>query len=192
MELTRLQRALVVPLAVCAMVIGSLVGGVLIAFLAQLGQVLPREVTMYAAIAVCVWALAVDAIGGSPPSRHWLVPRNWGGWRWPLFHMTFGAILGIGWLTIVPFASFYALIAVLIALGSAKVAVGTMAIFGIARSVPLVLLSAGILQGASPVGFGRRSAERRNLIYMVANSRAMWSVRVLGELGAVAMLLLRV
>lgn len=73
------------------------------------------------------------------PSRHTLVPRRWGNLGDTWFSFVFGASLGIGFLTIVPFVGFYIAVAwcavTLSPLGTAAV----LATFGMMRGLPVVL-----------------------------------------------------
>lgn len=69
------------------------------------------------------------------------------------------------------------LAAILIMLGRAKLSVVTMMVFGLSRSMPLVLMTSGILADASPVGGGARAIVRRRILHGIADRRAMWVLR---------------
>jgi hypothetical protein len=184
-----LQRAFLVPIAACSMVAGGAFSGALIAVAGQLGAAVPDALRSGILVAVCASACICDLIGARVPTSHWQVPRWWARWPWPLFHVAFGFILGMGWLTIVPFASYYLLLAVLFLLGSIPTGVIVMSVFGLARSLPLLVMSPGIFGRSCATGVGARSSARRRALHAVADSRAMWVFRATTSIAVFVMLL---
>jgi hypothetical protein len=182
------QRALLVPVATFSMVAGGLFSGVLIGLLGELSHPAPEALQNGILIIVGVWACVWDLVGARVPTNHWQVPRSWARWPWPTYHAAFGFILGLGWLTVVPFASYYLLVAVLIVVGNPTTSALMMTLFGLARAVPLLLLSAGIFREACPAGFGARSVARRAALHQIADSRPMRVCRALVSTGIMIML----
>jgi len=72
------------------------------------------------------------------PQRHWQVPRDWA-WRGRLvFSFEFGFVLGLGFLTFIPFAGYYFLVAACFSTTDYRQAALIMGIYGLARAVPVV------------------------------------------------------
>lgn len=74
------------------------------------------------------------------PSRRWQVPRTWGFLGTPRFEFLFGFALGAGVLTLTPYIEIYLLFLVCAAFESLPYAILTMAAFGAARFLPLLLV----------------------------------------------------
>jgi hypothetical protein len=108
-----------------------------------------------------------------------------------MYHIAFGVILGMGWLTIVPFASYYLLVIALVMVGNVTLAVVAMVVFGITRSVPFVLLSRGILRQASSATGGQRSVARRRTLHRIADVPAMWALRACLSIAVLALVVWR-
>lgn len=183
------QGALLIPLAACAMIVGGAVNGVIIGVVGQVRYVLPGPFWDVAVVVICLWACALDLFGGQVPTSHWLVPRAWARWPWPMYPVVFGAVLGVGWLTMVPFASYYLLVAILVIFASTKAGVLTMAAFGLARSIPLVIMARRIHAGAGAVGGGMRALVRRQRLHAIASSGAMRIIRTAASVLAAVLVL---
>lgn len=72
------------------------------------------------------------------PTRHWLVPRRLGTYGSPAFEVIFGLFLGPGFFTIIPFIGYHLLILLCIVTGNAWTGALVMALFGAARSLPVL------------------------------------------------------
>ena len=175
------------PIATCSMVLGGLFCGGLIGALGELSRLAPEALRITILMTLGGWACLWDLIGARAPTNHWQVPRRWARWPWPSFHVAFGFILGMGWLTVVPFASYYLLVAVLVALASTTTSVLIMTLFGLARAVPLLLIVAGTFRDACPTGSGARSLARRRALHGIADSRLMWVFRAVTSIGIILM-----
>jgi hypothetical protein len=181
----RWQTALLVPLMALSMVIGGAINGLFVGQVAVLSRVLPSRPRNLLLVAVCVIAGLLDFLGARVPTGHWLVPRQWARWPWPAYPMIFGTILGIGWLTVVPFASYYLVVALLLIIGDNTLSVVTMTAFGIARTVPLLLLSAEMFSPIPDLDDGKRASARRRVLHTIAGSRVAWLLRTIVSMAAV-------
>ena len=78
------------------------------------------------------------------PTRHWRVPRAWGaaGDKW--FSVLFGFVLGMGFLTIVPFFGFYTLLVWSAFLANPTESAAALACFGAIRGLPVLLTARAI------------------------------------------------
>lgn len=120
-----------------------------------------RLVTMLVTVVALVFA-ATEAMGIKllVPTRDWIVPRKWGliyGRR--RFYYLFGAMMGAGLLTMVPFIGVYLVIASCLLLGSGGAAATVMALFGLGRTVPLLAVALSLRSSGSalrqlPSGLG--------------------------------------
>ncbi|HXT68476.1 MAG TPA: hypothetical protein VN700_01880 [Vicinamibacterales bacterium] len=89
---------------------------------------------------------------GLPISSHWQVPRHWAGLGSPRFEILFGAILGTGFITVVPYSCVYCLMAWLVASADPILGAIGMGAFGVARAIPMVVVSARLPQAESARG----------------------------------------
>lgn len=71
------------------------------------------------------------------PSGTWFVPRQWGALGDRVFAVTFGFVLGIGWLTMIPFIGFHLLLLQCGLNGDAIRGASLFAVFGLFRSLGL-------------------------------------------------------
>ncbi|HXT69961.1 MAG TPA: hypothetical protein VN700_09415 [Vicinamibacterales bacterium] len=170
-----------------SMVFGGAINGLLVGQVGVLCRALPSGVRQPVLVAVCVGAFLLDLVGARVPTGHWLVPRQWTRWSWPAYPMIFGTILGIGWLTVVPFASYYLMIALLLIIGDSTLAVVTMTAFGIARTVPVLLLSREIFAPTPGLDNAGRAVFRRKILHSIAGSRMMWVLRTAASIAAVVL-----
>lgn len=181
----RWQSVLLGPLMAVSMVGGAAINGLLVGQLGALCRALPNGLWHGVLMAVCVVSCLLDLLGARAPTGHWLVPRQWARWPWPAYSMLFGTILGIGWLTVVPFASYYLVVALLLIIGSSTLAVVTMTVFGIARTVPLLLLFGEILSPLPDLDSAKRAVVRRRILHGIADSRVMRLLRAGASIAAV-------
>jgi len=85
------------------------------------------------------------------PERNWQVPNAWI-MRWPILGTAmFGAILGTGLLTFIPYSSYYVLLAWTAGTGSLVLATALGATYGLVRGLPAVLGGLIILRGGHPL-----------------------------------------
>lgn len=145
-------------LTVLFYVLGSTLGGLL---LGLVGGVLGMMVSPggwrmpVLALVASAGALA-DLLGREPPSWRRQVDENWlSRYRGWVYGLGFGFQLGFGLVTIVTSASFYSLIVMTILAGSLPTALSAGLIFGLVRSV-VILLGRG---SVDPVSL--RAAMRR-------------------------------
>lgn len=114
--------------------------------------------------AVVAATAGVHAAGGllgiriSVPQRDWMIPSSWS-WDGQLrYAITFGALLGTGFSTKITFIGYHLLLAICFLLQDPVVAALLMAVFGLARTVPVLALPAvALVRGAC---FDQRSASR--------------------------------
>lgn len=186
-----MQRKLLVPIVICSMVAGGLFSGALVSALGALSRLAPETARDAVLIIFCGWACVVDVMAARVPTNHWQVPRTWAYWPWPRFHVAFAFILGMGWLTVVPFASYYLLVAALVALGNTTTSLVMMTLFALARTVPLLVMTAGVFREVDAIGAGARAMARRRMLHRVADSRLTWLLRSVTSSSVSVMLLMR-
>jgi hypothetical protein len=125
-------------------IVGSLIGGIAIGAVSGLiGSWLPDGPwRIVAAIAVLIAGAVLELTNRVPPSLHRQVDENWltryRGW---VYGFGFGAQLGAGVATIVTSASVYATIAVAGLSGSSGTGAIIGAVFGLVRSLPILMVS---------------------------------------------------
>jgi hypothetical protein len=143
----RIRHVLRLAAFAASLVVASTVSGVLWALCGHaVVFFVGLRVLAVPSIAFGTIALTVDTLKnrrqcGTVFSSHWQVPRRWAAYGSPLYEVAFGAILGVGFLTVVPFACFYLLVLLIACTGSVAMGAGAMAAFGVARCLPLVLIS---------------------------------------------------
>jgi hypothetical protein len=71
-----------------------------------------------------------------------LVPRHWALFGTPVYELLFGFALGVGFLTVIPFAGFFVVLALEMTAGSLLRAAIIGTVFGVGRSLPLILVAA--------------------------------------------------
>jgi hypothetical protein len=92
------------------------------------------------ALACLAFSLGVAELLGvrtALPSSTWRVPRRWQAYGDRVFSALFGASLGPGFLTAVPFGGYYVLLACMAFVGQPVEAAVVMAFFGFLRGVPV-------------------------------------------------------
>ena len=129
-------------LTVLFYVLGSMLGGLLLGLVGgSLGMLLPSGPWRVPAIALVAAAGALaDLVGLEPPSWRRQVDENWlSKYRGWVYGLGFGFQLGFGLVTIVTSASFYSLVAIAVLIGSFPTALSAGLLFGLARSVVILL-----------------------------------------------------
>ncbi|MCI0543526.1 MAG: hypothetical protein L0Z49_03650 [Actinobacteria bacterium] len=125
-------------------VVGSLGGGLLMGAISGIvGSMIPGETWRpVAAMAVLAAGIAGELTDRVPPSLHRQVDENWlGRFRGWVYGVGFGAQLGFGVATIVTSASVHTTIAVAVLSGSVVVGTIVGGVFGLVRSLPIVMVS---------------------------------------------------
>lgn len=133
---------------------------------ALIGAAMPQFILMLLGLCGVVFALVdLGVLPVTVPTLHRSVPQRW----WLRYGPTrgavaYGAVLGMGVTTFIPFASFYMLLVGALLLG--PVAGGLIgAAYGLGRALPVPFASLAMVCGVEPVGIGRsfvRSAARRS------------------------------
>lgn len=77
------------------------------------------------------------------PERRWQVPQRWGLAGRPLYMAAFGAILGVGFLTYIPYAGYYVLIMLMFGLADLTYVLLGALVFAWARTIPVIGMSLG-------------------------------------------------
>lgn len=91
------------------------------------------------------------------PSLGWSVPRTWWESLGPMIGSTvYGCVLGFGITTVIPYAGFYALVAMAILLGPEPAAMIGVT-YGITRAVPVLLASVAVMLGTDSHSVGDHS-----------------------------------
>jgi hypothetical protein len=75
------------------------------------------------------------------PTRRWLVPRSFLSLGEGLGGFVFGAVLGAGFLTVVPIVGFYVLLLWCLAKSDPTLAAAVMGVFGLSRAVPSLVVA---------------------------------------------------
>jgi hypothetical protein len=133
---------------------------------------------------------AFGEIVGKPipvPSRHWLVPREWAGLGAKAFSLLFGAVLGAGFFTIVPFVGFYIVVVGCAVLLDPLQSAAVLGSFGAMRGLPVVLAASAVQDGTSftheaPIGIvaGYAAADRSLVRKLRITSLICTSVTLIG------------
>lgn len=139
-------------LRLASFLIGSVTGGAAIGVAAAwIGARLLISDARSRYVIVVLIALAVlgDLLRSSKSyprlTRHWQVPRRWIRWPSPLYEFVFGVALGAGIVTVVSYTSMYGLLLALVLLADTESAIAVMTVFGIARALPMLLVSLGMV-----------------------------------------------
>jgi hypothetical protein len=114
--------------------------------LGVIGAALPllARVGVGGVAALVALAYAVGEVRDRPlpvPQRRWQVPQEWALHGRAVWAAEFGAILGLGFLTYVPFAGYYVLVLGCASLGDPWAAMVAMGTYGLARALPVVYAS---------------------------------------------------
>lgn len=129
-------------LTVVFYVLGSALGGLLLGLVGGVLGVLasPGAWRIPAIALVAAVGAIADLLGKEPPSWRRQVDENWlSRYRGWVYGLGFGFQLGFGLVTIVTSASFYSLVALTILAGSLTTALSAGIVFGLARSVVILL-----------------------------------------------------
>jgi hypothetical protein len=125
---------------VAAMLLGSATTAALLLLTARVAGPLPGA----AVCAVC--AMAALALPGESrlrlPGSHWMVPRSWARFGYSGYSALFGLALGAGFVTLLPSAGWYGVIAVAQAGSPWWTAFAVLLAFGAARAAMTPLLTA--------------------------------------------------
>ena len=100
------------------------------------------------------------------PTRHWLVPRRVGAYGAPRAEIVFGLLLGTGLFTVVTFIGYHLLLVNCFITASPVEGVVLMAVFGLARALPVLLVPASywIVFGTYDFTMAREASSRLALI----------------------------
>ena len=136
--------------------------GVLGALTGYLGAFLPHHgsistVLLWLTLTIAATAYGIAEIfkaGWHVPSRSWLIPRSWGSYGSPAFDILFGLFLGPGFFTIIPFIGFHVLLAVCLLSGDLLQGALLMGIFGVTRTLPILLIPIILTLKKKPYNFG--------------------------------------
>ena len=156
-----------VALAAAAHVAGMLLGSAATASLLLLSSRLLGPMPVAATAAVCL--LAAGALLVEPrlrlPGSHWMVPRSWARFGHSRFAALFGLALGAGFVTLLPSAGWYGVVAAAQAGTTWWSAFAIVLSFGAARALLVPLLTArSAHDGAHPVArIGALAATARRL-----------------------------
>lgn len=84
-----------------------------------------------------------EAIGADlpVPTRHWLVPRTWHAYGGDVFATAFGVVLGLGFVTVVPYFGYYVLMAACMTIGGPIAGGVAMMVYALTRAAPVVGVS---------------------------------------------------
>lgn len=150
--------AISITLFVTASMVAGAVGFSVIAHLGSVAALSPYTVFVLAFVTMQGLALAeLTPSAVRMPSLGWSVPRTW----WERFGPTigstiYGSVLGLGVTTVIPYAGFYALMAMAVFLGpQTAVAIGIT--YGFARALPVLLASTAVVLGTDPNSVGDHS-----------------------------------
>lgn len=106
------------------------------------GSALPKLcLALAAAIASAYATSELFRLGWPLPQRHWQVPQHWGESGRSLYAGGFGAVLGAGFLTFIPYAGYYVVVLLTVALADWRWSVVVMIAFAWARVAPIIVLS---------------------------------------------------
>ena len=139
---TRAQRAGALSLlsfAAAATLIGVALGVVAFA-IARLGT---DRISLAAAVVVALVYSTSELLrlGWPVPQRHWQIPQSWGILGRPAYAAAFGAILSAGFLTFIPFAGYYVVTLLAVAMADWQLSALIMTVFAWARVAPVLALA---------------------------------------------------
>jgi hypothetical protein len=139
-------------LVVSATVFGALVGSLAPSAL-SLERPIGRASAIVATFVCSLYALADLLRRPLPvPTGKWQVPQHWGRFPIKIHAAMFGAALGLGFATFVPFIGYYILIMLAMAIGQASVAAAAFALFGVMRALPVLTTAIFIQLADNPPG----------------------------------------
>jgi hypothetical protein len=139
------QRLIAIVTFAIGSMLGSAVLGVVLAILGAMTQrAIPRgvELMLLAGVAFIASLIDLGLISVPRPQRSAQVPSSWRS-RWPLTIASFGygAVLGIGILTFIPFAAFYVVLLAAVVFGY-PFAIYIMLGYGVGKGLVTAILSA--------------------------------------------------
>ncbi len=127
---------------------GALFGGTFAALpLAAVAVLLPNGDLAIIALLLFVIVCVVAAVAGTRlrlPYSTWVVPREWDQLPRGVHAFVFGATLGSGVATRIPFAAMHVVLATCLLVGSPLMAVTSLGTFGLARAAPMIIVSRGL------------------------------------------------
>jgi hypothetical protein len=153
--------------AVAAHVAGMLAGSAATASLLVLSTRLLGRLPGAAVAVICL--LAAAALLAEPrlqlPGSHWMVPRSWARFGHSGFAALFGLALGAGFVTVLPSAGWYGVVAAAQAGAPAWTAFAVLLAFGVARAAMVPVLTVRSMRdGAHPVArIGALATAQRRL-----------------------------
>lgn len=124
---------------VSAGIVGGICGGIGVLLMSRAPMLRP---VLWGLIMVVAALYGVAELRGEPapvPTRHWLVPRNWGRFGKARYALAFGLLLGAGFFTLVTFVGYYLILGTCVAIADPIYGVALMAIFGAIRAAPVAL-----------------------------------------------------
>lgn len=132
--------------ATTAFAAGAVVAGALLGEgLGRLGDLLRTSVDLrWFAAALAIAAMAYSAADLSRiqlpvPQVRWQVPRSWANWGLIKYAALFGAILGLGMITFVPFAGYWLVLSAAVVRADPTGGALALGAFGAGRALPAVL-----------------------------------------------------
>lgn len=96
-------------------------------------------IAILGAVAATYGAAELYGVTWWVPTRHWQVPKEYVRYGMPFYAAAFGLILGVGFLTFVTSVGYYLLIGICLLVGDPFRAALLMGVFGLARTVPVLL-----------------------------------------------------
>jgi cytochrome c biogenesis protein CcdA len=121
------------------------IGALAVGALGEWPAVMLRTVCGAIAIAYALDELARRRL--PVPQRHWQVPQEWGEWGHLAYAAAFGASLGVGFLTFVPFVGYWLVLASTTSLANPVSGCVVLGAFGLGRALPALLLAAAPVSG---------------------------------------------
>lgn len=135
---------------VAGTVLASVLLGLLVAAVAAL---IPNGDIAITALLLFVLVCVVAGVAGTRlrlPYSSWIVPREWNRFPRAACAFAFGAALGLGVATRIPFAAMHVVMATCLLVGSPQMALASFGAFGLVRAAPMVLVSRGLATHGDP------------------------------------------
>ena len=182
------RRGWLVAIAALSMALGGVLTGLLVSIIGRwidIGrQPMWSVLLLLLGIAACCGDIR-EWFGVPVPTGHWLVPRWWRHFPPPTYQALFGMILGMGWLTKIPFASYYLLVIVVLHAGDVTFGSIAMGSFGLARSIPLVVFFIRSHASSRPMRTSAHLLRRREQLRRLADATAMRGLRTIASVGVI-------